>query len=103
VTGTAAPATGVAARIAPAPRRPDSSRMREPLLVLEVQTPEDCVGNVIGELASRRGVVEELVAMAGNQTAVTATVPVAEIRGFDLSLARLTRGAGRHRTIGTRP
>ncbi|MCY0867292.1 MAG: elongation factor G [Aquificaceae bacterium] len=65
----------------------------EPIMEVEVETPEDYVGDVIGDLNSRRG---RIVGMEnkGVITAIKAYVPLAEMFGYATTLRSLTQGRG---------
>jgi elongation factor G len=69
----------------------------EPIMRVEVVTPEDCVGNVIGDLTSRRGQIRSNAAR-GTVQVVDAMVPVANMFGYVNSLPSLTRGVGTYST-----
>jgi len=57
----------------------------------EVTTPEDYMGDVIGDLSSRRAKIEEMV-QKGNVKAVHAYVPLAEMFGYATAVRSLTQG-----------
>jgi elongation factor G len=63
----------------------------EPIMAVEVVTPEDYLGDVIGDLASRRGHVEGMDQRANNQV-VKAEVPLAEMFGYATDLRSRTQG-----------
>jgi elongation factor G len=63
----------------------------EPLMEVEVVTPEDYMGDVIGDLSSRRGKITHLEPRAGNQV-ITAFVPLAEMFGYATQLRSMTQG-----------
>ncbi|MEJ7554011.1 MAG: elongation factor G, partial [Aquificaceae bacterium] len=65
----------------------------EPIMEVEVETPEDYVGDVIGDLNSRRG---KIVGMEnkGVITVIKAYVPLAEMFGYATTLRSLTQGRG---------
>jgi len=63
----------------------------EPIMALEVVTPEEYVGDVIGDLSSRRGKVEG-VEQRGPSQVVRAQVPLAEMFGYATALRSLTQG-----------
>ena len=55
----------------------------EPMMQVEVETPEDFTGNVMGDLSSRRGMVQGMEDIAGGGgKLVRAEVPLAEMFGF---------------------
>jgi elongation factor G len=63
----------------------------EPIMAVEVVTPEDYLGDVIGDLASRRGHVEGMDQRANNQV-VRAEVPLAEMFGYATDVRSRTQG-----------
>jgi len=66
-------------------------KLLEPVMELEVVTPEDYMGDVIGDLSSRRGKVESMDTR-GNARIVTALVPLAEMFGYATDLRSRTQG-----------
>jgi elongation factor G len=67
----------------------------EPTMRVEIVTPEDYMGAVLGDLHSRRGNVLEMVAL-GRRHSVTASVPLADLRGYATALRSLTQGRATH-------
>src|SRR5437879_13304821 len=65
--------------------------MLEPIMHVEVVTPEDYMGEVIGDLSSRRGRVEGMEARGSSQV-VRAQVPLAEMLRYSADMASRTRG-----------
>jgi len=63
----------------------------EPMMEVEVVTPEESMGDVIGDLSSRRGKVESMDSR-GNARVVTALVPLAEMFGYATDLRSRTQG-----------
>ncbi|MGH8743476.1 MAG: elongation factor G, partial [Burkholderiales bacterium] len=63
----------------------------EPMMAVEVETPGDFVGNVIGDLSSRRGMVQGQEDVAGIMV-IKAEVPLAEMFGYSTTLRSLTQG-----------
>ncbi len=63
----------------------------EPIMAVEVVTPEDYMGDVIGDLSSRRGRVEGME-QRGNSQAIRAQVPLAEMFGYATDLRSRTQG-----------
>ncbi|PUA18672.1 elongation factor G [Glaciimonas sp. PCH181] len=65
----------------------------EPMMLVEVETPEDFMGNVMGDLSSRRGMVQgtDDIAGGGGKT-IRAEVPLAEMFGYSTTLRSLTQG-----------
>jgi len=64
----------------------------EPIMKLEVTTPEDYVGSVIGDLNRRRGLPKGQEARAGGAVAIQADVPLSEMFGYVTSLRTITSG-----------
>ncbi|MBK5915279.1 elongation factor G [Rhodocyclus purpureus] len=64
----------------------------EPMMSVEVETPEDYMGNVMGDLSSRRGMVQGMDDIPGGMKAVRAEVPLAEMFGYATQLRSLTQG-----------
>ena len=63
----------------------------EPIMAVEVVTPEDYMGDVIGDLSSRRGRVEGME-QRGNSHVVRAQVPLGEMFGYATDLRSRTQG-----------
>lgn len=63
----------------------------EPIMQVDVQTPDEYLGDVIGDLNSRRGRIEGMEARAGGQN-VRAYVPLAEMFGYATDLRSKTQG-----------
>ncbi len=66
-------------------------RLLEPVMAVEVVTPEEYVGDVIGNLNGRRGRVEQLEPIGGSQS-VRASVPLAEMFGYATDLRSMSQG-----------
>ena len=65
----------------------------EPIMAVEVETPEEKMGDVMGDLSSRRGVIQGMDDIAGGGgKAVKAEVPLAEMFGYSTTLRSLTQG-----------
>nr|WP_241014980.1 elongation factor G [Burkholderia sp. Ac-20379] len=65
----------------------------EPMMAVEVETPEDFMGNVMGDLSSRRGIVQGMDDIAGGGgKLVRAEVPLSEMFGYSTSLRSATQG-----------
>ncbi|MCA1959244.1 MAG: elongation factor G, partial [Desulfomonile sp.] len=65
----------------------------EPIMNLEVVVPEDCMGDVMGDLNARRGRIMGMDAKGGSQV-VKAKVPMAEVLRYASDLTSLTSGRG---------
>jgi elongation factor G len=66
-------------------------KLLEPVMTVEVITPEDYLGDVMGNLNSRRGRVESLEPV-GNAQVIRASVPLAEMFGYATDLRSMTQG-----------
>ncbi|ATH14362.1 MULTISPECIES: elongation factor G [Delftia] len=64
----------------------------EPMMAVEVETPEDYAGTVMGDLSSRRGMVQGMDDMAGGGKSIKAEVPLSEMFGYATSLRSQTQG-----------
>ena len=64
----------------------------EPMMAVEVETPEDYAGTVMGDLSSRRGMVQGMDDMVGGGKAIKAEVPLSEMFGYATTLRSLTQG-----------
>jgi elongation factor G len=64
----------------------------EPLMQVEVETPEEFTGNVMGDLSARRGMVQGMDEIPGGGKLVKALVPLAEMFGYSTTLRSLTQG-----------
>jgi elongation factor G len=63
----------------------------EPIMAVEVETPVDFVGNVIGDLSSRRGVLQGQEEVAGSMV-IKAEVPLGEMFGYSTTMRSLSQG-----------
>jgi len=64
----------------------------EPIMAVEVETPEEKMGDVMGDLSSRRGVIQGMDDMAGGGKAIRCEVPLSEMFGYSTTLRSLTQG-----------
>jgi elongation factor G len=64
----------------------------EPMMAVEVETPEDYAGNVMGDLSSRRGMVQGMDDMVGGGKAIRAEVPLSEMFGYSTTLRSMSQG-----------
>jgi elongation factor G len=67
-------------------------QIKEPIMAVEVVTPEEFLGDVIGDLNSRRGRVEGLEPGAGGTQTIRAQVPLAEMFGYSTTVRSATQG-----------
>ena len=68
-------------------------QLLEPIMKVEIIAPEEFTGEVMGDFASRKGKVEQLLAK-GPVRLITGTAPLAEMFGYATSLRSLTQGRG---------
>ncbi|MFN3728269.1 MAG: elongation factor G [Fimbriimonadaceae bacterium] len=66
--------------------------LKEPIMHVEVTTPEQHVGDVIGDLNGRRGRIEGMEPAMGGVTVINAHVPLGEMFGYVTTLRSLTQG-----------
>ncbi|MCM8596394.1 elongation factor G [Accumulibacter sp.] len=69
-----------------------SPTLLEPMMAVEVETPEDYMGNVMGDLSGRRGMIQGMEDLPGSMKAIKAEVPLAEMFGYSTTLRSLTQG-----------
>lgn len=67
--------------------------LTEPIMKVVVATPDDYMGDVIGDLNSRRGAIQSMEPIAGGQQ-ITAFVPLSEMFGYATDLRSRTQGRG---------
>jgi len=73
--------------------RAASPALLEPIMAVEVETPEEKMGDVMGDLSSRRGVIQGMEDISGGGgKAIRAEVPLAEMFGYSTTLRSLTQG-----------
>ena len=72
-------------------QRSADSFVIEPIMKIEVVTPDDFMGDVIGNLSSKRGKIES-TEQRGNARVITSTVPLAEMFGYATELRGMTQG-----------
>lgn len=63
----------------------------EPMMAVEVETPADFMGNVVGDLSSRRGIIQGMDDTPGFKV-IKAEVPLAEMFGYSTTLRSATQG-----------
>lgn len=69
-------------------------KLMEPIMKVDVLTPEDHMGDVIGDLNSRRGMVEGFTDRPGGMKMVSANVPLAAMFNYVSNLRSMTKGRG---------
>jgi elongation factor G len=73
--------------------RKASPELLEPMMQVEVETPEEFTGNVMGDLSTRRGLVQGMDEIpGGGGKLISALVPLAEMFGYSTTLRSLTQG-----------
>jgi elongation factor G len=73
--------------------RKASPVLLEPMMAVEVETPEDYAGTVMGDLSSRRGMVQGMEDISGGGgKIIKAEVPLSEMFGYSTSLRSATQG-----------
>ena len=72
--------------------RKASPVLLEPMMAVVVETPEDYMGNVMGDLSGRRGIVQGMDDLPGGIKEIKAEVPLAEMFGYATQLRSLTQG-----------
>ena len=66
--------------------------MLEPIMKVEVTTPEEHMGDLIGDITSRRGAIQEISSTGNNESRINANVPLAELFGYATTIRSLSRG-----------
>lgn len=66
----------------------------EPMMKVEIVAPEEYLGDVMGQINSRRGMIQGVDVRPGNAQAVRAMVPLAEMFGYATQLRSATQGRG---------
>ena len=69
-----------------------SPTLLEPMMSVEVETPEDYMGNIMGDLSGRRGIVLGMEDLPGGIKAIKAEVPLAEMFGYSTTVRSLSQG-----------
>jgi elongation factor G len=64
----------------------------EPIVAVEIRTPQECLGDVIADLSARRGRVAEVDAAQAQSVRVVGQAPLAELCGYATELRSLTKG-----------
>ncbi len=64
----------------------------EPMMAVEVETPEDYAGGVMGDLSSRRGMVQGMDDVVGGGKIIKAEVPLSEMFGYSTTLRSMSQG-----------
>lgn len=72
------------------------AQLLEPIMHVEVVTPEDHMGDVIGDLNSRRGIVQEFTDKPGGMKLVKADVPLSEMFNYVSTLRGMSKGRAQY-------
>jgi elongation factor G len=72
--------------------RKASPVLLEPIVAVEVETPEEKMGDVMGDLSSRRGMIQGMDDIVGGGKIIRAEVPLSEMFGYSTTLRSLTQG-----------
>lgn len=70
--------------------------MLEPMMQVDVITPDDYLGDIIGDLNSRRGTIESMLSTTGNAQEIKAFVPLANMFGYVKILRSLSQGRAQY-------
>jgi elongation factor G len=66
----------------------------EPIVNVQINVPEHCIGDITGDISSKRGQVSGTQPQPGGLTAVTGQVPLSELNGYGSRLKSITGGQG---------
>jgi len=66
----------------------------EPIVNVQISVPEHCIGDITGDISSKRGQVSGTELQSGGLTAVTGQVPLSELNGYGSRLKSITGGQG---------
>jgi elongation factor G len=64
----------------------------EPIMAVEVETPEEYMGDVMGDLSSRRGMIQGMEDLPGGGKAIRAEVPLSDMFGYSTTVRSLSQG-----------
>ena len=70
--------------------------IKEPIMLVIVIVPEEYMGDVMGDLTSRRGLIQGMEARSGGAQQITAMVPLSEMFGYATELRSRTQGRGQY-------
>jgi len=68
--------------------------LKEPIMKVEIDVPEEFVGNVMQDISSRRGRLAEMESVAGARRVIAAMVPLSEMFGYSTVIRNCTQGRG---------
>src|SRR5690606_18469430 len=66
----------------------------EPTMKVEVNVPDEYTGTIVGDLSSRRGIIQGMDQRSGGGTAIRANVPLGEMFGYATQVRNMTQGRG---------
>jgi len=66
----------------------------EPIVDVNITAPNECMGDITGDLSGKRGRITDTSSMAGGITAITGQVPLSELDSYQSQLKSMTGGAG---------
>ena len=70
--------------------------IKEPIMLINVIMPDEYMGDVMGDLNSRRGMIQKMEARSGGIQQITAMVPLSEMFGYATELRSRTQGRGQY-------
>ena len=70
--------------------------IKEPIMLVNVIMPDEYMGDVMGDLNSRRGMIQKMEARSGGVQQITAMVPLSEMFGYATELRSRTQGRGQY-------
>ena len=68
----------------------------EPIVNIEITAPNASMGDITGDLSSKRGRINNTTAQTGGMAAISALVPLSELEGYQSQLKSITGGAGNY-------
>jgi elongation factor G len=71
-----------------------SAVLMEPIMKMEIASPEEFVGEIMGDLASRQGRVEDMASLPGGSSLIKAQAPLAALFGYSTAIRSQTQGRG---------
>jgi elongation factor G len=72
--------------------RKASPVLLEPMMAVEIETPEDYMGDIMGDLSSRRGIIQGMDDNPAGGKMLKAEVPLAEMFGYSTTLRSMSQG-----------
>lgn len=70
--------------------------IKEPIMLVNVIMPDEYMGDVMGDITSRRGMIQKMEARSGGVQQITANVPLSEMFGYATDLRSRTQGRGQY-------